>query len=228
LNHLNEGLPEFDQRRSGRRRDPKIDELAIDAALRVYVLKGWDGFTFEAVAREAGVGKPALYRRWNSPAHLLIDAFGKLDLPIPRNCGSLRADLLDYGNQFIDWYSTRERAFISTRLTVDRWRDATLAALYDQYVRQPRIAAARAMAELAIQRGEIDSAVDARTAIELLLGAMNSTFTQTRQERLTRLIDTFPAYVETLVDIIIEGIAARGNKRKAAAADAIDQDSVTA
>ena len=186
----------------------------MDAALKIYVLKGWDGFTFEAIAREAGVGKPALYRRWSSPAHLLIDAFGQLDLPTPRNCGSLRADLLDYGNQFIAWYSTPERAFIGSRLTVDRWRDSTLAALYDQYVRRPRIAAARAMTDLAIARGEIDSAVDARTAIELLLGAMSSHFTQTRQERLTRLIDTFPAYVETLVDIIIEGITARSQKRR--------------
>jgi AcrR family transcriptional regulator len=198
----------------GRKRNPAIDERALTAAIRVYVFKGWDGFNFDAVAREAGVGKPALYRRWTGPAHLLIDAFGRLELPTPRNCGSLRADLLDYGHQFVQWYSTREHAFIAARLAVDRWDDDDLSALYDEYVRGPRIRAARNMAEMAIRRGEIRSGVEARTAIELLLGSMNSHFTQTRKEQYSRLLATFPDYVETVVDIILRGINASSPERE--------------
>jgi AcrR family transcriptional regulator len=195
-------------RRSGRRRNPAIDDLALTAALQVYVFKGWRGFSFDAVAREAGVGKPAIYRRWDSPAHLLIDAFARLDLPTARDCGSLRADLLDYGQQFVEWYRVREHAFIASRLSVDRWDDDGLAALYDQYIRSPRIRAARRMADLAIERGEIRSGVDVRIAIELLLGSMNSHFSQTRKAQYEVLLETFPEYVERIVDIIIGGLQA--------------------
>jgi AcrR family transcriptional regulator len=195
----------------GRRRNPAIDKLALSAALNVYGSLGWDGFTFDAVARQANVGKPALYRRWTSPAHLLIDAFGTLQLPTARDCGSLRADLIDYGHQFVQWYSTREYAFIAVRLMLDKWRVDELAELYEQYVRKPRILAARQMADTAIARGEIRSNVEARTAIELLLGSMTSHFTQTRKDRYSKLLDTFPAYVETVVNIILDGIIVGGS-----------------
>ena len=195
--------------RAGRPRNPAIDNRALDAALQVYAARGWEGLTFEAVAREANVGKPALYRRWDSPAHLLIDAFGTLELPTPRDCGSLRADLTDYGQQFVQWYSKREHAFISARLNVDKWVVDDLAELYERHVRGPRILAARHMAEAAIARGEIQSTEQARIAIELLLGSMNSHFTQTRKEQHSKLLETFPSYVATVVDIIFTGIILR-------------------
>ena len=202
--------------RVGRRRNPDIDEKSLQAALHVYVDRGWEGFTFDAVAREAGVGKPALYRRWESPAHLLIDAFGKLNLPSPRDCGSLRSDLLDYGNQYVEWYSHRERAYISMRLTLDRWNDDHLAELFDRYVRKPRIAAAIQMSEAAVARGEIQTAVTARTAIELLLGSMLSHFTQTAESRYATFLTTFPVYVEDVVQIIVAGIQATSPIARAA------------
>ena len=52
--------------RPGRRRDPELDERVLEAALTVYARQGWAGFNFDAVAREAGCGRPALYRRWQS------------------------------------------------------------------------------------------------------------------------------------------------------------------
>lgn len=43
--------------RGGRPRDPDVDRRIIEAALQVFGLSGWSGFSMEAVARTAGVGK---------------------------------------------------------------------------------------------------------------------------------------------------------------------------
>ncbi len=198
----------------GRRRDPEIDDRALDAALQVYVDRGWAGFTFDVVAKEAGVGKPALYRRWESPAHLLVDAFSQLNLPIPRDCGSLKADLLDLGHQFIEWYKQPERAFFSMRLALDRWEDDHLAELFDKWVRAPRIASAIQLSEMAVARGEISSPVIARTMLELLMGSMQSSFTQTAKKRQEELLRSFPSYVETITEIIVAGVDALSNAER--------------
>jgi DNA-binding transcriptional MerR regulator len=52
--------------RSGRPRDPDLESRVLAAALRVYAEAGWSGFSFDAVARRAGVGKAPLYLRWQS------------------------------------------------------------------------------------------------------------------------------------------------------------------
>jgi DNA-binding transcriptional MerR regulator/predicted nucleic acid-binding protein len=43
--------------RPGRPRDPNLESRVFAAALRVYAEAGWSGFSFDAVARRAGVGK---------------------------------------------------------------------------------------------------------------------------------------------------------------------------
>ena len=66
-------MVEQKQKLTGRPRDPEIRQRVLLAAQRVYVRAGFSGFTFEAVAREAAVGKPAIYRRWASAEALMDD-----------------------------------------------------------------------------------------------------------------------------------------------------------
>ncbi|MET0767631.1 MAG: TetR/AcrR family transcriptional regulator [Aeromicrobium sp.] len=198
------------QGRPGRRRDPGIDQAALAAALRVYQADGWQGFTFESVAKEAGVGKPALYRRWPTPANLLIDAFEQLHLPAARDCGSLRDDLIDYGMQFVHWFQTAGAVEIGRRLAVDRLRDDSLHKLYEQYVRRARLDAAREMTDRAIARGELKSADDGLLIIEMLIGAMNMRWDFTPPTRLAKLEATFPAYVERIVEVVLDGLLSSG------------------
>lgn len=58
----------------GRPRNPRIDEAALAAARELLVEVGWTGTTMRTIAERAGVGRPALYRRWSSRAHLVLDA----------------------------------------------------------------------------------------------------------------------------------------------------------
>ncbi|HKE75173.1 MAG TPA: helix-turn-helix domain-containing protein, partial [Acidimicrobiales bacterium] len=49
-------------------------ERLLDAAARVFELKGYEGATVAQIAREAGVSSGAIYAHYASKADLLADA----------------------------------------------------------------------------------------------------------------------------------------------------------
>ena len=58
----------------GRPRDPAIDRAILAAALDVFIERGIAAMSIEQVARQAGVGKPTVYRRWSTKERLVADA----------------------------------------------------------------------------------------------------------------------------------------------------------
>lgn len=78
-----------------RPRDAEIDRKLLDAARHLLDEVGYDELTMEAVAAEAGVGKPSLYRRYPSKAHLLfeVQAVAMVPAELP-DTGSFRGDLV--------------------------------------------------------------------------------------------------------------------------------------
>jgi AcrR family transcriptional regulator len=192
---------------AGRKRDPMIEPRVYDAAIRVYARDGWAGFSFEAIAREARVGKPAIYRRWANREELLVAALHTADFPTARDCGSVRADLLDYAGQWVQWYQHPERALATRRIVYDGPVSPALLALNRDLIQQPRTDAAREITRRAIKRGEIDRSVRSSTIVDLLVGAMSTHWEMTPESGRARLAQTFPAYAESLVDIILAGVS---------------------
>ncbi|WOC11380.1 TetR/AcrR family transcriptional regulator [Gordonia sp. MP11Mi] len=80
-----------------RRRGAELEEAILDAAWNQLTDRGYEGFTFEAVAERAGTSRPVLYRRWATRAELLRAAIrhhgATEDVSAP-NTGSVRGDLL--------------------------------------------------------------------------------------------------------------------------------------
>ena len=66
----------------GRPRDPELEGRVFEAVMQIYAHGGWSALTFEAVARESGVGKSSLYRRWDSQQTLLHAAMKARWLPV--------------------------------------------------------------------------------------------------------------------------------------------------
>lgn len=60
-------------RAGGRPRDPGVDQRVLLAGRVLLADKGLGGFTADAVAAEAKVGKASLYRRWRTLDELLCD-----------------------------------------------------------------------------------------------------------------------------------------------------------
>jgi AcrR family transcriptional regulator len=83
----------------GRRRDPALDTVILDAAIEVLAEVGYERMTMDMVALRAKAGKAAAYRRWKSKSDLVIDAVAHLkrtqvDLDALPDTGTLRGDLL--------------------------------------------------------------------------------------------------------------------------------------
>jgi AcrR family transcriptional regulator len=84
-------------RHAGRPRDLHLDEALLQSALEVMLERGYHATTFTEIARRAGVGTPAIYRRWPSKAALAIDIVVREsgEEPIPAS-GSLRDGLVEF------------------------------------------------------------------------------------------------------------------------------------
>jgi AcrR family transcriptional regulator len=91
--------------RRGRPRTPGAEDRLFKAALEEYGEHGWAGFTMDAVARRAGVGKSTIYLRWRDKDDLLSDAVAERR---PNDgivdTGSLRGDLELLAENFFHFY----------------------------------------------------------------------------------------------------------------------------
>ena len=59
------------RRRTGSRRDPAIDDAVLAATRALLVERGYAATSIDLIASTAGVSRPAVYRRWQSNAHLV-------------------------------------------------------------------------------------------------------------------------------------------------------------
>lgn len=77
-----------------RPRDPKVDEAIVTATVALLGERGFGSMTVEAVADRAGVGKPAIYRRFADKAALVeaVISWQPLEPELPDR-GDTRAEL---------------------------------------------------------------------------------------------------------------------------------------
>jgi len=73
--------------RRGRPRNPAVDTAILDAARYVLARRGFTGTSMDEIARQAGVGKDTLYRRWKSKEDLvlhLLTVLSEQQVPVPQ------------------------------------------------------------------------------------------------------------------------------------------------
>lgn len=94
-------------RKAGRPRDARLDGALHQAALEVLLERGYLATSLVEVARRAGVGTPALYRRWPTRAAMALDVVvSEMGTePIP-NTGSIRQDLVEFTRARLRQWST--------------------------------------------------------------------------------------------------------------------------
>lgn len=61
-------------RRQGPRKDPAIDTAVLAATRDLLIERGYAATSIDLIASTAGVSRPAVYRRWESKAHLVHEA----------------------------------------------------------------------------------------------------------------------------------------------------------
>lgn len=78
-----------------RTRNADIDEAVLGATLELLGELGYADLSIGQVASRAGVHRPAVYRRWPSKRHLIVDAVVReLGVAPTPDTGDLRADLI--------------------------------------------------------------------------------------------------------------------------------------
>lgn len=152
---------------AGRPRSPEAHAAILRAALTLAARDGLRALTMEGVAREAGVGKATVYRRWSSKAALLADALREVATPLQRpETGTARGDYLAL--VAAQRSGTDGRAL--ARLTVDAAEDPELLAAVREVVSEPRRAVVRALLRDGIARGELRDDLDVDLAVDVLIG----------------------------------------------------------
>ncbi|MFJ4655423.1 TetR/AcrR family transcriptional regulator [Nocardia sp. NPDC088792] len=156
--------------RAGRPRDTGIDSAVQEAALAALGEVGYRGLAIEAIARQAGTNKPAVYRRWPSLAALVLDALGARlgDIPAP-DTGCTICDLADaiklQLNVFRRIPPDALAALLADCNTDPALRETFMATLF-----QPPRAAVAQVLDTAIARGDLR----AETSRELMLDLLAS------------------------------------------------------
>ncbi|MEV0688535.1 TetR/AcrR family transcriptional regulator [Nocardia sp. NPDC050378] len=158
--------------RLGRPRDGSIRRKVVEAAIECYAERGWSGFSFESVSIAAGVGRPALYRRWSGREELLIDAFREstqtLQLPDHGNVAEDLTDLALAHRRLL--VGARGRA--GMRLFIEREAVAEVFRTIATEITAQRDRIILEVLERGRSRGELDSGVDLNIASQLLVGAL--------------------------------------------------------
>lgn len=157
--------------RRGRPRDPGVEDRVYDAALEVYGERGWAGFTLDGVARAAGVGREALYRRWSGKAELLAQAVAARSPVLEEvDTGSSREDLAVLARHFLASY--RETVgVVGLRMVLDARTSPELAAEFAAMVDGTRLARTRRVVSRAVSRGDLPIGTNVTAVVEVIVGA---------------------------------------------------------
>ena len=139
--------------------------------MRSWRKKGIAGFSIEAVAARAGVGKTTIYRWWPSKGALAMAGFlaetaPKIAYP---DSGSAVADLTDQLRRVAVVYGGAAGRVLAAIIAEGQRDPATIQAFIDGYAR-PRRAEARAILQAGIARGELRGDFDPEIALDALYG----------------------------------------------------------
>lgn len=155
---------------AGRPRDARVTDALQAAVLAELADHGVRGLTMDAVARRAGVGKSALYRRWPSKIEMVADLMRTLSVTPdpPPDTGSLDGDVLALLEEVHAWLTDPRVGPIYPDLLAEAQRSPTLGAALMEYVGRPRRARGHAVLDRAAARGELAADADRELIVDAL------------------------------------------------------------
>ncbi len=164
---------------------------------------GYGRLSIDAVAKRAGVGKAAIYRRWRSKLHMAIAltaevAVAAIDVP---DTGSLHGDIRQYLENGRAALSHPLACRIIPDLLAESSRNPELAHALLETVRNPRRAKATPLLQRAIERGELSANTDIGLCLDFIAGPLYWRLTIVRsatdEDYLDRLTDKIVAAIQT-------------------------------
>ena len=165
---------------------------------------GYARMSMDAVARRAGVGKAAVYRRWPSKQAMLIDLVGAAILRNPLevpDTGSLAGDVRGFLDVIVEQTADPRTRRIALDVLVETTRTPELATALRDVVETPRRTAAATVLTRAIDRGELSAGLDLELGLDVLISPLLI--------RLFRVADQVDdAYLTRLAEVVVAGLNA--------------------
>lgn len=192
----------------GRRRDPRTRDAITAATRRLLIRDGYDQVTIEAVAREAGVSRPTVYRRWPSKAHVVFDAaFHRGEAgEILTSTGDFAIDLRRFLYAVVEFW--REPVVYAAALGIlaERHRDPRLRIGAQQLLDEATQARFGALVRDGIRQGAVPAELDPDALYDTVIG---STFYAVH----VRDISDVDAFVTHLCSLVAPGAPTQTRNR---------------
>jgi AcrR family transcriptional regulator len=194
---------------AGRPRDPEVDRKIAEAAIALFGEQGWAGFSVEAVAKRAGVGKASIYLRWPTKQALLLEALRRHVGGVTTiEASTVREELIQLALQLMrNYLGDAGRAALRIALEADRIPGV---AEHWEAIRESQILAARAIVRRAIRRGELPAGTAVTLLLDTLCGAVMNHVQTTPESARTQLQSTAESYVGSLVDFLLARVLLPG------------------
>jgi AcrR family transcriptional regulator len=157
--------------RTGRPRSAAVDAAIHQAAFELLRDGGFAALTMEAIAVRAGVSKATLYRRYGSPAAVVIGLVAVLDaeaVQVP-DTGSVREDLLGVSKGLVRLLKKSAFGGIVAALVGAAAVHEELNEAVTSYVARRRLVVEEAIRR-GIDRGELPPDTDPHFVLDLILG----------------------------------------------------------
>lgn len=189
------------ERAPGRPRNQETEQRILDTALRMLAEEGYSRMSLDAVAVEAGVSKPTIYRRWASKADLATAAVRTMQLAEPPvDTGSASGDLVGVLENFCRSLMRPNGMSLIGTVLAEEAHTPELLALFRERLVAPRRTMLRAILERARDRGELRPDADIDCAVSALVGAFYGRYLAS-----SRIPHSF---ARNLVEIVWRGVAA--------------------
>ncbi|MEV7430279.1 MULTISPECIES: TetR/AcrR family transcriptional regulator [unclassified Nocardioides] len=197
------------RRTRGRPRTPGAEARILEAALEEYGERGWAGFTMDAVARRAGVGKSTVYLRWRDKDALLLDAVEVRAAGIEDvDTGTLRGDLEALATNLFRHYLD-PAGWATVRMAVDAAGAPSSLGTFTEKVARHHTDAVLPILRRAVDRGEVPADLPARTLVLCLYGAVTMNRLLVSGDERALGDDDLRAQVAGIVDFVLAGAGAR-------------------
>jgi len=150
-----------------------VTDALTTAFFEEWARVGYAALSLERVAKNAGAGKAALYRRWSSKAAMASDLLSKVGLTLFElpDTGSLEADLLAFLLSLRRVLNHRiiRRVFLDLHAEIDREPALEAAIRPFQEARRKRVST---LIDRAVARGEAPRSIDRETAADFMVSVL--------------------------------------------------------
>jgi AcrR family transcriptional regulator len=154
-------------RAGGRPLDPTVDAAILDAAWRLLREQGYARMSIARVAEAAGVGRPAIYRRYRDKAELVLAVIEDKRARVPPiDTGDTRKDLIAH----LEFARRKFDMSLAGTLLVEEGEHPELLRDFREGMIRPRMGDAADALRRGQARGDVRVDLDVDLATEALMG----------------------------------------------------------